>query len=61
VTEDAGVDVEEEKHSSIAGEITNWYNHSGNQSVGSLENWTLYYQISSNNSPGHIARRSSNL
>jgi hypothetical protein len=31
--------VEKEEHFSIAGGITNWYNHSGNQSVRSLENW----------------------
>ena len=29
-TEDAGMDVEKEKHSSIAGGIASWYNHSGN-------------------------------
>jgi hypothetical protein len=40
VTADAGKDVEKEKHSSIAGEIANWYNHSGNQFGGSSENWT---------------------
>jgi hypothetical protein len=27
------------KRSSIAGGIANWYNHSGNQSGGSSENW----------------------
>jgi hypothetical protein len=32
-------DVEEEEHSSIDGGIINWYNHSGNQSGGSSENW----------------------
>jgi hypothetical protein len=26
-------------HSSIAGRIANWYNHSGNQTGGSSENW----------------------
>jgi hypothetical protein len=40
VTADAGEDVEEEEHSSIAGGIESWYNHSGNQSGGSSENWT---------------------
>jgi hypothetical protein len=40
VTADAGEDVEKEEHSSIAGGIINWYNHSGNQSGGSSENWT---------------------
>jgi len=43
VTADAGEDVEKEEHSSIAGGIANWYNHSGNQSGGSSENWTLHY------------------
>jgi len=37
----AGEDVEKEEHSSIVGGIADWYNHSGNQSVGSSENWTL--------------------
>jgi hypothetical protein len=32
VTVDAGVDMEEEDHSSIVGGIANWYNHPGNQS-----------------------------
>jgi hypothetical protein len=32
VTADAGEDVEKEEHSSIAGEIASWYNHSGNHS-----------------------------
>jgi len=43
VTADAGKDVEKEEHPSIVGGIANWYNHSGNQSEGSSENWTLYY------------------
>jgi hypothetical protein len=38
VTADAGVDIEKEKHSSIAGGIVNWYNHSGNQFGGYSEN-----------------------
>jgi hypothetical protein len=29
VTADAGEDVEKEEHSSLAGKIANWYNHSG--------------------------------
>jgi hypothetical protein len=29
-----------EEHSSIVGGIASLYNHSGNQSGGSLENWT---------------------
>jgi hypothetical protein len=43
VTADAGEDVEKEEHSSIAGGIGSLYNHSGNQSGGSSENWTEYY------------------
>jgi hypothetical protein len=39
VTTDAGEDVEKEEHSSIVGGIASWYNHSGNQSGGSSENW----------------------
>ena len=40
VTADAGEDVEKEEHSSIAGGIASWYNHSGNQFGGSSQNWT---------------------
>jgi hypothetical protein len=40
LTADAGKDVEKEEHSSIVGGIASWYNHSGNQSGGSSENWT---------------------
>jgi hypothetical protein len=32
-------DVEKEEHSSIAGRMANCYNHSGNHSGGSTENW----------------------
>jgi hypothetical protein len=39
-TEDADKDVEKEEHSSTVCGITSWYNHSGNQSGGSSENWT---------------------
>jgi hypothetical protein len=39
VTTHVAEDVEKEEHSSIAGGIENWYNHSGNQSGGSSENW----------------------
>jgi hypothetical protein len=39
VTADAGEDVEKEEYSSIAGVITSWYNHSGNQFGSSSENW----------------------
>jgi hypothetical protein len=44
VTADAGEDVEKEEHSSIVGGIASLYNHFGNQSGGSSENWTWYYQ-----------------
>ena len=40
VTADAGEDVENEEYSSIVGGIASLYNHSGNQSGGSSENWT---------------------
>jgi hypothetical protein len=40
VTADAGEDVEKEEHSSIAGGIASWYNHSENQFGGSLKNYT---------------------
>jgi hypothetical protein len=43
VTADTGKDLEKEEHSSIAGGIASWYNHSGNQSGSSSENWTEYY------------------
>ena len=39
MTVHAGEDEEKEEHSSIASGIENWYNHSGNQSGSSLENW----------------------
>jgi hypothetical protein len=38
-TAHAGEDVEKEEHSSITGEIANWYNHCENQSEGSSEIW----------------------
>jgi hypothetical protein len=40
VTADVGEDVEKKENSSIAGGISSWYNHSGNQFDGSSENWT---------------------
>jgi hypothetical protein len=36
-------DVDKEEHSSIAGGSANWYNHSGNQSGVSSENWKYIY------------------
>jgi hypothetical protein len=39
LTADAGEDVEKEKHSSILVEIASWYNHYGNQSGSSSNNW----------------------
>jgi hypothetical protein len=44
VTADAGQNVEKEEHSSTVGGIASLYNDSGNQSGGSSENWTYYYQ-----------------
>ena len=38
VTADAGEDEEKEEHSSTAGGIASWYNHSGHQFGGSSEN-----------------------
>jgi hypothetical protein len=38
VTAHIGKDVEKEEHSSIAGGIANYFNHSGNQCEGSSEN-----------------------
>jgi hypothetical protein len=40
VKADAGEDVEKEEHSSIAGGIASLYNHSGNESGSSQQNWT---------------------
>jgi hypothetical protein len=40
VTADAGEDVEKKEDSSIIGGIASLYNHSGNQSGVSSENWT---------------------
>jgi hypothetical protein len=39
VTAHVGENVENEKHSFIAGGIASWYNHSENLSEGSSENW----------------------
>jgi hypothetical protein len=39
VTACDGEVVDKEEHSSIAGGIANWYNHSGNKSVGSSKYW----------------------
>jgi hypothetical protein len=36
VTADAGEYVEKKKHSSTAGRISSWYNHSGNQSLDTI-------------------------
>jgi hypothetical protein len=59
VTADAGEDVEKEEHSSIVGGIASLYNHSGNQSGGSSENWTQYYRKILQYLSGHISRRGS--
>jgi hypothetical protein len=38
MTADACEDVEKEEYTSIAGGVASWYNHSGNQFHGFLEN-----------------------
>jgi hypothetical protein len=43
VTTDACKDVDKKKHSSFAGVIESWYNHSGNQFNSSSEYWSVYY------------------
>jgi hypothetical protein len=40
VTADAGMDVQKEEHSSVAGGIVIWYNHSENKISGSSGKWT---------------------
>jgi hypothetical protein len=40
MTADAGEDVEKEEHSSIVDGIASLYNHFGNKSGSSSENWT---------------------
>jgi hypothetical protein len=40
MTVDPGEVVEKEEHSSIAGGMASWYNHSVNQFGSSVENWT---------------------
>jgi hypothetical protein len=45
VTTDAGEDVEKKEHSSIAGGILSWYNHSGNQSGDSSEAFSYSKKI----------------
>jgi hypothetical protein len=58
VTADSGEDVEKEEHSSIVGGIASLYNHSGNQSGGSSENWTYYTTGGARNTTlGHISRK----
>ena len=41
---DVGEDVEKEEHSSTAGGVANWYNHSRNHSGSSSENWAPHFQ-----------------
>jgi hypothetical protein len=61
VTVDAGQDVEKEKHSSIAGGIASWYNHSGNKSRGSSKTRTQYYLRTQQYNSWHIPKRFSNI
>jgi hypothetical protein len=50
VAAQAREDVENEEHSSMAGGVANQYNHSGNQSGSSSENWKYI-------TPGHIHKK----
>jgi len=61
VIADAGEDTEKKEHSSIVGVFANWYNHSGNQSGGSSENWTLHYLRTQLYLFGHIPKRCPNI
>ena len=45
MTTDAIEDVEKGEHSSIVGGFVSLYNHSGNQSGGSSENWTDSFRM----------------
>jgi hypothetical protein len=56
VTTHAGKDVEKEEHNTVAGEITNWYNHSGINLVvpQKIGNRPTCYPA-----PGHIPKRCS--
>jgi len=45
VTEDASEDGEKEEHSSTAGGIVSWYNHSGDQSGGSSKDTCSFMLI----------------
>jgi hypothetical protein len=61
VTTDAGEDVEKEEHSSIAGGIASWNNQLKiSLAVPQKIGYTTTGRFS-NNTPGHIARRCSNL
>jgi hypothetical protein len=43
VIADGGEDVEKGEYSPIAGGITSWENHSGNQSGCSSDNWKYFH------------------
>jgi hypothetical protein len=60
VIADADEDVDKEEHSSIVGEIANFYNHSGNQLAVPQKIVHGITGRSSNTSPGHTSRISSN-
>jgi len=45
----------------IAGGISSWYNHSGNQFVGLSENWEEIYQKTQLYTLGHIPKRCSTI
>ena len=56
VTAGVGEDVEKEKHPSTAGGIARWYNHFGNQSVGSQKTGHDTSGGPCYSTPGHIPR-----
>jgi hypothetical protein len=57
VTTHVEEDVVKEEHSSIAGRIANWFNHSENQSRGSSENWKYIYLKTCYTTLGNITKR----
>jgi hypothetical protein len=57
----AGEDVEKEKHSSTAGGIASLYNHFENKFAVLQKTGYSTKGRSSNNSPGYITRKHSNL
>jgi hypothetical protein len=61
VTADAGEDVKQGEHSSIAGGSANLYNHFGNQFGGFQKTENSATSRPSYTTPGHIPKRCSNI